>query len=61
MDTSPYNGSHSQLEREVVQALQPALESLYGRESRKAVIENSDVCLLAGLITKAIQQNRAGG
>lgn len=32
-----------------------------GGNARKMGIENSDVCLLAGPITEAIQENRAGG
>jgi hypothetical protein len=41
----------------IEKALQDAAEALRGRESRKARVKNSGLCLLMAIILEALQQN----
>ena len=59
VDVSLFDPQHRPgIDREVIAALTGALDAIDGREGRKVGITRNGVCLLAALITEAIQQGK---
>lgn len=54
-DTSLYTGSRASHGADVVKALDDAAGGINGRERKKLGVEHNGICLLAALVTEAIQ------